>query len=224
MVTPYSKLDDWEMNATLFQGTIFIEENHSKKISSRQEQHFSRPGQPGAVSQDMMSFWGYKFETLSLLPAPWPTVSREYIESREDQVVSNHAQYCSVVRTGLCKVKMIIGGEVDAVMDFKPEDKSRPVNWVELKTTPTVSNEREQIKFERKLLKFWAQSFLLGVPKIVVGYRNAGGILERLEELDTQAIPEKVRQQGKYLWDGQICINFAAAFLECKPAGLFGLC
>jgi RAT1-interacting protein len=216
MVTPYSKLDDWEMNATLFQGTVFIEENHSKKIASRQEQQFSRPGH-NAISQDMMSFWGYKFEALSLLPEPWSDVSREFIESREDQVVSNYAQYCSIVRTGLGKVKMIIGGEVDAVMDFKPEDKSQPVNWVELKTTATVANEREQIKFERKLLKFWAQSFLLGVPKVVVGYRNAGGILERLEELDTQAIPEKVRQQGKYLWDGQICINFAATFLECMP-------
>jgi len=29
-------------------------------------------------------------------------------------VVSNHAQYCSVVKTGIGKVRMIIGGEVDA--------------------------------------------------------------------------------------------------------------
>ncbi len=215
MVVPYSKLDSWEMNATLFQGTIFIEENHTKKLSSRQEQ-FSAAARPNAMSQDIMSFWGYKFETISLLPEPWSLVSREHIESREDQVVSNYAQYCSIVRTGLGKIKMIIGGEVDAVLDFKPEDKSQPVNWVELKTTAAVVNEREQIKFERKLLKFWAQSFLLGVPKIVVGYRTPQGILERIEELETQTIPDKVRQKGKYLWDGQICINFAASFLECK--------
>lgn len=220
MVAPYSKLDDWEMNATLFQGTIFIEENHGKKIASRQSQFSStRPGQ-GPKSQDIMSFWGYKFETLSLLSEPWAETSREYIESRERQLVSNYAQYCSVVRTGFGKVKMIIGGEVDAVMDYKPEDKSQPVNWVELKTTAAVVNEREQIKFERKLLKFWAQSFLLGVPKIVVGYRSPQGILERLEELDTQSIPEKVRQHGKYLWDGQICINVASSFLECKSGYL----
>lgn len=111
---------------------------------------------------------------------------------------------------------MIIGGEVDAVMDVKPDDKSLPVNWVELKTTAAVVNEREQIKFERKLLKFWAQSFLLGVPKIIVGYRTPQGILERVEELDTQTIPDKVRLNGKGLWDGQICINFASSFLECK--------
>lgn len=217
MVVPFSKLDDWEMNATLFQDTIFIEENHTKKIASRQDQ-FSGGAGPGNMSQDLMSFWGYKFETLSLLREPWSATSRAYIESREDQIVSNYAQYCSVVRTGLGNVKMVLGGEVDAVEDFKPEDKSQPVNWVELKTTAAVTNERDQIKYERKLLKFWAQSFLLGVPKIIVGYRTQQGILNRLEELDTQTIPEKVRLNGKGLWNGQICINFASSFLECEHA------
>ncbi|KAK5061590.1 decapping endonuclease targeting mRNA [Exophiala bonariae] len=213
MIVPFSKLDSWEMNATLFQGTVFVEENHKKKLSSRDDQ-YSAVAHPGAMSQDLMSYWGYKFETLALLNEPWCSTSREYIDSREDQVVSNYAQYCSIVRTGFGKVKMIIGGEVDAVSDHKPEDKSQPINWVELKTSAIVRNERDQIKLERKLLKFWAQSFLLGVPKIVVGYRSQQGMLERLEELDTQMIPEKVRMNGKGLWDGQTCINFAASFLE----------
>jgi len=29
-------------------------------------------------------------------------------------VVNNYAQYCSIVKTGIGKAKMIIGGEVDA--------------------------------------------------------------------------------------------------------------
>jgi RAT1-interacting protein len=57
---------------------------------------------------------GYKFETLSLIPGTWDATSREYIESREDQVVDNYAQYCSIVKTGIGKSKIIIGGEVDA--------------------------------------------------------------------------------------------------------------
>jgi RAT1-interacting protein len=213
MTVPFSKLDEWEMNATLFQGTIFVEENHAKKLESRRQQHSSGAAR-GNTSQDLMSFWGYKFETLSLIPNHWSETSREYIEGREDEVVSNYAQYCSIVRTGFGKLKLVLGGEVDAVMDFKSEDPSRPTNWVELKTTAEVNNDRDRVKLERKLLKFWAQSFLLGVPKIIVGYRSQQGILHRLEEMDTQSIPELVRLQGKNMWNGDVCIAFTSAFLQ----------
>lgn len=66
-----------------------------------------------------MSFWGYKFETLSTLPAPWGEVDRDFIESRDTHVVNNKAQYCSVVRTGVGKTVLCLGGEVDASM-FSP--------------------------------------------------------------------------------------------------------
>ncbi|KAI9796830.1 MAG: decapping endonuclease targeting mRNA [Piccolia ochrophora] len=213
MASPFENFNGFEMNATCFQGTIFLEENHEHKLEQRQDQH-RQPSRPGAPSQDMMSFWGYKFETLSLIPSPWAETSRDYIEHREDEVVNNHAQYCSVVRTGIGKTKMIIGGEVDAVWDAKPTDPDAPINWVELKTAEQPTTDRDMLKFERKLLKFWVQSFLLGVPKIIVGFRSRDGILTGLEELETQALPNNVKKKGKGSWDGNLCINFAASFLE----------
>lgn len=99
--------------------------------------------------------------------------------------------------------------------DCKPDNKDEPINWVELKTAAEINNDRDMLKFERKLLKFWIQSFLLGVPKIIVGFRSHNGILQRLEELDTREIPGKVTRHGKGTWDGNMCINFAASFLEC---------
>ena len=104
-------------------------------------------------------------------------------------------------------------GRVVPVWDIKPKDTNQAVNWVELKTSAEILNERDQVKFERKLLKFWIQSFLFGVAKIIVGFRNQDGILQRLEELETQNIPERVKNQGHNLWDGNICINFASEFL-----------
>lgn len=71
------------------------------------------------------------------------------------------------------------------------------------------------MKFERKLCKFWIQSFLLGVPKIIVGFRSPDGFLLRLEELEVQKLPGQVKRVGKGSWDGNTCINFAAAFLDC---------
>ena len=124
---------------------------------------------------------GYKFETLSLLPKPWAETSREQIEGREDVIVSNHAQYCSVCKTGIGKTKIVLGGEIDAVWDCKPSDNS-PINWVELKTSAAIESDRD----------------MLGI-----------------EELETSKLPGLVKRNGKGSWDGTICINFAAAFLDC---------
>ena len=57
---------------------------------------------------------GYKFETLSTIPDIWARTSRDYIEGREEELVSNKAQYCSVVRTGVGNPILCLGGEVDA--------------------------------------------------------------------------------------------------------------
>ncbi|KAL8791453.1 MAG: hypothetical protein Q9213_000069 [Squamulea squamosa] len=157
---------------------------------------------------------GYYFETLSLLPNTWAETSRDYIEGREDLVVNNYAQYCSIVRTGIGKSRLVLGGEVDALWDAKPAKADDPINWVELKTAATPLSDRDILKYERKLLKFWIQSFLLGVPKIIVGFRSKDGILQSLEQLETNQIPKLVKQKGKGSWDGNLCINFTATFLE----------
>lgn len=103
------------------------------------------------------------------------------------------------------------------VWDHKPEDKSQRINWVELKTAAEISSPKDVIKFERKLNKFWIQSFLLGVPKIVVGFRtnDMEGRLLRVEEYETTKIPAMVRNQGQASWDSNTCINFTAGFLQC---------
>lgn len=191
---------------------------------------------------------GYKFETLSLIPDIWDATSRDYIEKREAMVVDNYAQYCSVARTGIGGTSLVIGGEVDAgkritytvpvlrlllillmlsVWDVKPEDSSLPINWVELKTAEEIGPDRGALKFERKLLKFWVQSFLLGVPKIVVGFRSKDGMLTRIQEMETRSIPGNVKRKGMGSWDGNTCINFAAQFLDCRstnPLNYQSLC
>ncbi|CRG88758.1 Decapping nuclease rai1 [Talaromyces islandicus] len=213
MAAPFDMLNGFEMNATYFQGSIFIEENNAYKNAQKEVQRNQRP-QPGMPSQDVMAYWGYKFETLAVIADTWDATPREKIEGRVHEVVNNKAQYCSVVRTGIGKTKLVIGGEVDAIWDSKPTRKEDPINWVELKTTSELFNDKEKLKFERKLLKFWAQSFLLGVPRIIVGFRDRTGMLLRLEEIETHTIPGKVKRDGNGSWDGNVCINFTAAFLE----------
>lgn len=164
----------------------------------------------------MLTKPGYKFEVLSTLPRPWANCTRDEIEKRDAEVVDTHAQYCSIVRTGIGSHSIVIGGEVDAVEGGKPEGLDHSIPYVELKTSESFSpnDARAAEKFEKKMCRFWAQSFLLGVPKVIIGFRSANGILERLEEWETQRIPNFVQSRGMRTWDGNVCINFAAAFLD----------
>ncbi|KAF3483613.1 uncharacterized protein GIQ15_02937 [Arthroderma uncinatum] len=189
----------------------FIEESHSYHLERLKEQG-NRRVRPGAHSSDMMSYWGYKFETVSVLSEPWDAASRETIEARESEVVNNNPQYCSLARTGIGNIRMLLAGEVDAVWDCKPDKKDDPINWVELKTSATIRHANDAMNFERKLLKFWVQSFLLGVPKIIVGRRDQDGFLLALEEYATDEIPN-IPKRGARTWDANICINFASQFL-----------
>ena len=40
-----------------------------------------------------------------------------------------------------------------------------------------------------KLMKWWAQSFLVGVPKIVCGFRDDDGLVKSLQPFKTATIP-----------------------------------
>ena len=75
--------------------------------------------------------------------------------------------------------------------------------------------------FHRKLMKYWIQSFLLGVPKIIVGFRTRDGVLVDIKEIETQQIPQTVNARPNAPWNADICVNFAAAFLECQSLPLF---
>ncbi|KAL2152519.1 hypothetical protein VTH82DRAFT_5703 [Thermothelomyces myriococcoides] len=210
MATPFDD-EAFEMNATLYRGCIFIEENHAFKDQQKQMEN-SRRGQ--RFPPWLMQYWGYKFETLSTMPRPWAETSRDYIENRDQEVVNNKEQYCSVVRTGFGKSIVCLGGEVDAIWDTKPTTPGDPINWVELKTSAEIRNHNDQFKFDRKLMRYWIQSFLLGVPKIIVGFRTQDGILSRVEELATMSIPHEVQRRGLAKWDGNVCIKFTSLFLE----------
>lgn len=110
----------------------------------------------------------------------------------------------------------MIGGEVDAVEGCKPDDPNASSPYIELKTSEDFDRGDNYAakKFERKMCRFWAQSFLLGVPKVIIGFRSKDGYLQRLEEWKTLEIPSFVKNHGMRTWDGNTCINFAAAFLD----------
>jgi RAT1-interacting protein len=220
MTAPFDNFAEFGMFATLHNGTIYIEEDFPSRAAERAAEGNQPPPRyqhPDQQSREMMTYWGYKFETLALIPTPPSSTSPAEIERHQRSVVSNHAQHCSIVNTSFGPHSLILGGEVDGLLAPKPTDPDAPVQWAELKTSeelppPARQQHRDILKFERKLLKFWAQSFLLGVPKIIVGFRSKAGILRGLQTFNTHELPGLVRR-GTNCWDGNVCINFATEFL-----------
>ncbi|CAN6610247.1 decapping nuclease Rai1p [Trichomonascus vanleenenianus] len=208
---PYSNNDDIDYNILAFDGQIFIEEDHHLK--KQKERYMDE-------MQQIMCYWGYKFEGLATLDKPWPDTTRAEIDSRVSAPVNNIEQYCSIVRTGVGHVKTVLGGEVDCVFDYKPEETSGEdplAHYVELKCTQVVRDDKDARKFERKIFKTWAQSFLLGVRKVIYGFRDENGVLKSFEHYDTSELPVLVKNSQfttRQKWNGNDAIAFYAAVLE----------
>ncbi|KAG0202609.1 hypothetical protein BGX28_004925 [Mortierella sp. GBA30] len=313
MCTPYTRNEPWELGATLYKGSIYIEEHVSaenrKNATGTNERH------------KLMSYWGYRFETICNISKPVSELRRikikkrrasdgttqeeqdskqeqdqEHVEGQEqdkrrtqenvdrgsnnknrklddgtavaqeqplsaeskwcsndkdaivgsstgdpeaddvatgsemmeqidfldpeltgrlDGIVNTNLQYCTVARTKIGRNSIIMGAEVDCTSEPKKPAPHNPLsNYIELKTSRIISNAREQNNFERhKLLKFWAQSFLPGIPTIIVGFRDDDGNVVTVKTFKTMEIPRLVRGKDG-AWDTTICINFLDSFLN----------
>lgn len=120
-------------------------------------------------------------------------------------VVNANEEFCCVVKLKLEEVRILMAAEIDCADEEK--------KYVELKTSKQIASQRDSASFEKfKLLKFWLQSFLAGVPRVLVGFRDDAGFVRELQSLQTLAIPRAVR--GKDYWDPSVCLNFGRIALE----------
>ncbi|KDQ14966.1 hypothetical protein BOTBODRAFT_131994 [Botryobasidium botryosum FD-172 SS1] len=207
MMAPYEERDSWDLNLMYLNGTMYLEENLT-------EQQIQAKGTMTAEHRTM-SYYGYAFESYCTSSSPSadsqaPNTHPEAPPGWGGDVNTN-VQWCQIVKTKLNSHRLILGGEVDCVRDSY---NGTTENFVELKTSLVIKTKPDRVRFEKKLLKFWAQSFLLGVPEILVGYRFRSGIVEYTESFRTLDIPQIVRGKGAHAWDAGVCLNFADAFLN----------
>lgn len=192
LTAPYEDRDGWELNMMHKNGTLYFEEFISD--SRLKEKDDMKP------HQRVQTYYGYAFES-------WCTASRPDALSGWGGDVDTSIQWCRVVKTKLGDTRIVIGGEVDCVRNSGDENP-----MVELKTSMNIRGYRDEERFEKKLLKFYFQSFLLGVPEIVVGFRTPNGQLATVQSLKTLEIPRMVRGKPN-AWDAQICLDWGERFL-----------
>ena len=85
---------------------------------------------------------------------------------------------------------------------------------MELKTNKVIENPKQDMIFHKKLLKHWAQSWLLGVPTVEVGFRDDDGILKSQSSFETVKIPRLVGSLPSPPWSPSPCFHFLHAVLN----------
>lgn len=195
LTLPYDTKTPVHLYVIGYDGQLFIKADTDYEIKQRdaEKEQLAASDPEKAKYNETCEYSGYKFEALTTLPKPWAQCSRAMIEKRGKKAVNNYEQYISVVRSGIGKVKTLLAGEVDCVWDYVPneeEGKNETVkHYVELKTSAMVDLPHKAVNFERKLFRTWAQCFLLGIPKIVYGFRDQKHLLKNVEVYSTEEIP-----------------------------------
>ncbi|KAF5391641.1 hypothetical protein D9757_002519 [Collybiopsis confluens] len=203
LIAPYEEREDFQMNVMLVNGTLYLEEHRTE--AQLEEKNNVKP------HHRKMMYYGYAFESYCTSDAPQANAPHSHRDPPGwGGDVNTNEQWCSVVRTKLDNMRFIIGGEVDCVQN---QYKGTTDTFVELKTSMSIRGAADEVRFEKKLLKFYFQSFLLGVPTIVVGFRTPSGELKTTQSLQTIQLPRMVREKAANrgpgnanAWNPSLCL------------------
>ncbi|RDX62864.1 Decapping nuclease DXO-like, chloroplastic, partial [Mucuna pruriens] len=136
------------------------------------------PERPQSDLDRRRCYVGYCFESLA-------TEDPRRADGEGIHHVDANIEFCSVIKTKLGAHRILMGAEMDCC-DSTNDGKRF---YVELKTSCEI------------------QSFLAGVPYIVIGFRDDAGRLVRTERLRTKDITQRVKM--KNYWQGGVCLAFA---------------
>jgi RAT1-interacting protein len=182
----YEDRQGFEMNAMMVGDTLYLEEH--KDSSHRLKKAEEDP------KLKLFGYYGYSFES-------WTCHKAQHPVDPWDGNVNTNIQWCSIVKTKLGDTRCILAGEVDAV-DVKTHSP------IEVKTSMQIRNQRDEERFESKMLRFYMQSFLLGIAMVVVGFRDFKGYIVTHQEFPTLTMPRLVRGKA-HAWDPVACLNLA---------------
>ncbi|KIH42357.1 RAI1 like protein, partial [Ancylostoma duodenale] len=224
--TPFCPRDSWEFAAARIGDVIFLCERETEETRQRKLSMSQR--------DKMMTYWGFKFEQ-------YMTVAEKDGLPKVDEVVTCREEFAVVVRSTLAAtagkpLKLVYSGEVDAInkgiKDFlRPFSvkvlvfhfSSSDGDLVELKTQ---RNALEGFFWKQKSLKWWLQSFLLGVRDIIVGYRDDDGFVKKVCKYNVPLWRSCLHQSNFKVgsmhtddlckrgeWSGNICMNLLSTVL-----------
>ncbi|XP_036409065.1 decapping and exoribonuclease protein isoform X1 [Megalops cyprinoides] len=198
LTTPYETQEGWLLAVTRLGGTLYMSEVETEAVRRNRETRTER--------HEEMMYWGYKFEQYTCAAEP-------HGDPDAKGVVNTNEAFCTVVRTRLAGHRLLFSGEVDC-RDADPGALPAPACYIELKTSAEICTPKQRSNFHRyKLLKWWAQSFLPGVPRVIAGFRDNDGKVVSVETFHTSKISQLIKNEYN-CWKPTVCMNFCSDFLS----------
>ncbi|OQV18173.1 putative Decapping and exoribonuclease protein [Hypsibius exemplaris] len=212
LVTPYNRKDTWTLVACNIDDIIYLsyvnESDKESKMDSTLEATVEKVPSLEDKRQTSRMYWGFKFEQVMTSP-PGDETSLQ-------KSVSNFESFQSVLYTkvgGYRGTGVLFGAEMDC-LDPKKVPTKPPDCYVELKTCKGIEDESGMRSFcYHKLMQYWAQSFVCGVPTILVGFRLDNGHVLSTDELPMSKVPLIAQANGD-AWKPAVCQNFLNSFLQ----------
>jgi RAT1-interacting protein len=196
MTTPYENREGWCIAATKYKGTIYLYEYMTEKKIQDELNRDER--------SNMFSYGGFRFEYYITKPADPDADDR-------DIDFQHHSEYCCIARTRLGNHSLAYGAEMDCVDSFRKVKDPALSDFVEIKTTRTVDNQRQWDNMVRnKMFKWWAQCYMIGIPTLVCGYRDDNMTVREIELLNVSDMPK----MAKKVWSPEVCLRFLNRFLD----------
>ncbi|XP_054713465.1 uncharacterized protein LOC129222930 [Uloborus diversus] len=143
------------------------------------------------------------------------SMSKGEIGSKPDVSSTTHQleEFCIMLENIFNEHTLIYKAEVDAVIPYRyPGPGSGDTScYTELKTSRTRTRISAEMYFYRnKLLNWWTQSYLAGIPEVICGMRDDLGIVNSLEVIRISNMPNLA--QG--FWSPDVCLHFCDYFLN----------
>lgn len=202
MNTPYEEREPWIVLATKYKGIIFLCKERTEREKATRLGHTER-------DRKFMRY-GFKFESFILSDdpsEPAPGSTKPVIEAKE---------FCAMFSTSIGGRKVLYGAEMDGVIAKQPCEslnELRKVPMVEVKVKRRETNERQVLNFYRfKAIKWWLQSFLVGIDSIHVGLRNDVGIVDEVQQIPIKTLTDEAKRND--FWHATVAVNFLNDFLK----------
>ncbi|GMT28744.1 hypothetical protein PFISCL1PPCAC_20041 [Pristionchus fissidentatus] len=187
--TPFSDKESWRFVALRADDVIYLCEYPTEESLAKKAAMTDR--------DKMMAYWGFKFEQyMTSETAGGEADTSSHVDCREEFAVTFKTRIEIPGGRGRC-LRIAYGAEVDGI--------DANGSLVEMKT------QRKALEggfWKWKSIKWWLQSFLIGLDKITVGYRNDDGIVERVGTIGLNELAQRST------WKGNICFNFIATVLS----------